>query len=154
MAELFLCSGEAVSSSNGAAAALFEGWERLASRRSGMAALAIHLRQCLDGSGVRCMAFGTDRESLPAELAGPAEAAALLTVLERTAADPTVIPDVAWSPELLDWWRGKLARQGGSPEDGAGGDEVEHVPIRAGQPSEAPPTAAGGVGQAAQLRGR
>ena len=78
--------------------------------RPGMAALADYLRQTLDGSGVGFMAFGLDREFLPAALAGPAESAALLAVAEQTAADPTLIPDVAWSPELLDWWHGKLAR--------------------------------------------
>ena len=113
MAELFLCSGQAVYLSNGGAVALFEGWERLAQAdagRPGMAAVAAFLRRTLDGSGVGCMAFGMDRAELPAELAGPAELAALLAVAEQTAADPTLIPDVNWSPELLDFWRELLAR--------------------------------------------
>ena len=75
-----------------------------------MAAVAAFLRRTLDGSGVGCMAFGMDRAELPAELAGPAELAALLAVAEQTAADPTLIPDVNWSPELLDFWRKLLAR--------------------------------------------
>ena len=113
VAESFLCCGEWVYLSNGGTAALFEGWERLArsdAGRPGMAAVAVYLRRTLDGSAVGCMAFGMDWEELPVELAGPDEVAALLTVAERTAADPTLVPDVVWSPELLDWWRVKLAR--------------------------------------------
>ena len=112
VAESFLCSGEWVHLSNGGAVALFEGWERLAradAGRPGMAVLAEYLRQTLDGSGVGCMAFGMDWEELPDELAGPDEVAALLTVAERTAADPTLVADVDLSPVVLDWWRGKLA---------------------------------------------
>lgn len=113
MAESFLCRGEWVHLSNGGAAALFEGWERLAREdagQPGMANLAAHLHRIVNSSGVGCMAFGMDRQYLPDELTGPAELTALLTVAERTARDPTLIPDVNWSPELLEMWRGKLAR--------------------------------------------
>ena len=126
VAESFLCSGEWVHLSNGGAVTLFQGWERLAraaAGQPGMAALAGYLRQTLDGSGVGCMAFGMDREELPVELAGPDEVAALLSVAEQTAADPMLIPDVAWSPEVLDWWRGKLARLLQALRQSAGGHE-------------------------------
>ena len=112
MSELFLCHGEVVHLSNREAEALFEGWERLAQAdagRPGMATLAAYLRHTLNFNGVGCMAFGMDREELPSELAGPAESAALLAVAERTAADPTLVPHVNWSPERLDEWRGLLA---------------------------------------------
>jgi hypothetical protein len=51
-----------------------------------------------------------DFEFLPNELAAPAELAALLAVVERTVADPTLIPDVDWSLELVESWRERLAR--------------------------------------------
>lgn len=113
MAESFLCGGEWVHLSNGATESLFEGWERLAraaAGRPGMTALAAYLRRSLDHEGAGCRAFGMDRESLPDELAGPAEAAALLAVVEQTAADPTLVPDINWSPELMSWWREQLTR--------------------------------------------
>jgi hypothetical protein len=121
---MFRCCGEWVYLSNGGAAALFEGWERLARSevgRPGMAALADYLRRTVDGSGVGCMAFGMDWEELPAELSGPDELAALLAVAERTAADPMLVPDIQWSPELLAWWRGVLARMVGALRESVGG---------------------------------
>jgi hypothetical protein len=113
VAESFLCRGKWIHFSNEATKSLFEGWERLAladARRPGMAVVAAYLRERLDRGGAGCRAFGMDREFLPDELTGPAETAALLAVVERTVADPTLVPDVNWSPELLEWWRGQLAR--------------------------------------------
>ena len=113
MAEAFQCRGEWVHFSNGATEPLFEGWERLAQAdvgRPGMAAVVAYLRERLVNGGAGCRAFGMDREFLPDELAGPEESAALLAVVERTVADPTLVPDVNWSPELLSWWRGQLSR--------------------------------------------
>lgn len=111
MAESFVCRGEWVHFTNGATASLFEGWERLAladATRPGMAAVATNLRRAIDHSGAGARAFGMDREFLPDELAGPAERAALLAVVERTVADPTLIPDVGWSPEGVESWRERL----------------------------------------------
>jgi hypothetical protein len=102
VAESFRCRGEWVHFSNGATESLFEGWERLAlsdATTSGMAAVAAYLRRAIDHGGAGCRAFGMDREFLPDELAGPAESAALLAVIERTVADPTLVPDVNWSPD-------------------------------------------------------
>lgn len=112
MAESFLCAGEWVHLSNGATESLFEGWERLArsnSSRPGMVAVAAYLRRSLEGEGAGCRAFGMDREYLPEGLSGPAEIAALLAVAEQTAADPTLIPDIPWSPDLSAWWRDRLS---------------------------------------------
>ena len=72
--------------------------------------IAAYLRRAINHGGAGARAFGMDREFLPDELAGPAESAALLAVVEQTVADPTLVPDVNWSPELLEWWRGQLAR--------------------------------------------
>lgn len=113
MAESFLCRGERVHFSNGATESLFEAWERLAladAGRPGMAAVAAYLQRALDHEGAGARAFGMDREFRPDELAGSAASAALLAVVEQTVADPTLVPDVNWSPELLEWWRGQLAR--------------------------------------------
>jgi hypothetical protein len=92
---------------------LFECWERLAraaADQPGMAALTAYLRRSLDHGGAGGRAFGMDREFLPDELAGPQETAALLEVVEQTAADPTLVPDVNWSPKLLAWWGDQLKR--------------------------------------------
>lgn len=113
MAESFLCCGEWVHLSSGATESLLEGWERLAradAGRPGMAEVAACLRNRLDREGAGCRAFGMDWQVLPDELARPAEASALLTLIERTVSDPTLIPDVKWSPGLIMWWRGLLAR--------------------------------------------
>ena len=113
MAESFLCGGEWVHLSNGATESLFECWERLAKAAAdqpGMATLAAYLRRSLNHAGAGARAFGMDREFLPDELAGPRETAALLAVVEQTAADPTLVPDVNWSPELLAWWGEQLKR--------------------------------------------
>jgi hypothetical protein len=55
-------------------------------------------------------AFGMDREFLPDELAPPANLAELLEIAEWTAADPTWIADIKWSPELMASWRERLSR--------------------------------------------
>ena len=113
MSEVFLCRGERVHFSNGATESLFECWKRLAQEdagRPGMAAVAACLRERLANYGDGCRSFGMDPEFLPDELAGPNESAALLAVVERTVADPTLVPEVNWSPELLAWWRRQLAR--------------------------------------------
>lgn len=113
MAESFLCGGEWVHLSNGATESLFECWERLAraaADQPGMAVLAAYLRRALDHGGAGARAFGMDREFLPDELVGARETAALLEVVEQTAADPTLVPDVNWSPELLAWWGEQLNR--------------------------------------------
>ncbi len=113
VAESFVCRGEWVHFTNGATVSLFEGWERLAvadAGRPGMAGVAAYLRRAIDHSGAGARAFGMDREFLPDELAGLAESAALLAVVERTVADPTLIPDVDWSPEGVESWRERFAR--------------------------------------------
>lgn len=113
MAESFLCCGELVFFSSGATVSLFEGWERLAltdSWRPGMLAVATYLRRQVECGGDGCRSFGMDYEFLPDEMAGFTEAAALPAVVERTVADPRLIPDVNWSLELLAWWRGQLFR--------------------------------------------
>jgi hypothetical protein len=47
---------------------------------------------------------------MPDGLSGPAEIAALRSVIDQTAEDPTLIPDVNWSPALNDSWRERLVR--------------------------------------------
>jgi hypothetical protein len=113
VAESFLCRGEWVHFTNGATESLFEGWVRLAladAAAPGMAAVAAYLRRAIDHGGAGARSFGMDREFLPDELGGPAESAALLAVIERTVSDPTLVPDVNWSPELLVSWRERLTR--------------------------------------------
>ena len=75
-----------------------------------MVAVAAYLRRQVECGGDGCRSFGMDYEFLPDEIAGPTETAALLAVVERTVADPQLIPDVNWSPELLAWWREQLFR--------------------------------------------
>ena len=133
MAESFQCRGGWVHFSNGATESLVEGWERLAladAGRPGMAAVADNLRRAIDHGGAGARAFGMDREFLPDEFDGQAEATALLAVVEQTVADPTLVPDVNWSPELLEWWRGQLARMAEA--------------LRAGSPDAAPGTSIDG----------
>ena len=125
--ESFLCGGVWVDFSNGATESLFEGWEQLARAdpsRPGMAVVAAYLRRSLDREGPGTRAFGMDRELLPDELTRPAELAALRAVVERTAADPTLVPDVNWSPEVLASWRERLTRM------------VQALRAVAGQPTE------------------
>jgi hypothetical protein len=113
MAESFLCCGEWVHRTNGATESLFECWEQLAlaaAAQPGMTTVAAYLRARLDHAGVGVRSFGMDRDYMPDELAGPAESAALLAIIERTAHDPTLVPDVNWSPELVVWWRERLSR--------------------------------------------
>ena len=113
MAESFGCCAGWVDFTNGAVESLFECWERLAradAGRPGMGTLASYLRRAIDHRGPGDRAFGMDREYLPDELAGPAELAALIVVVGRTATDPTLVSDVNWSPELLASWRERLGR--------------------------------------------
>lgn len=136
MAELFLYRGKCVHLSNGATESLFEGWERLAladAAMPGMAAVSAYLRRAIDHDGAGCRSFGMDHEFLPDELAGPPELAALLSVVERTVADPTLVPDVNWSPELVAWWRGQLARMAEALRVGAQDPEPGAAPDRGGE---------------------
>jgi hypothetical protein len=113
VAESFLCRGEWIDWSNGATKALFECWAAMATEsadRPGMTAVAAYLRWSLDSSGPGNRAFGMDREVFPDTLAGPAEIAALLEVIQRTADDPCRIPDVDWTPELRARWSERLDR--------------------------------------------
>jgi hypothetical protein len=111
VAESFLCQGEWVEMSNGATESLFECWATAASvagDRPGMAALAAFLRHALDASGPGSRAFGMDRDVFPDELAGAAGVAALLELIDRTVADPSRVPDVTWTPDLVESWAGRL----------------------------------------------
>jgi hypothetical protein len=99
-----------------------------------MTAVAAYLRDRIDNHGAGCRSFGLDREVLPKELSGSVELAALLAVVERTVTDPTLIPDVNWSPELLEWWRDRLGRMAAAlraiaqdTEAGAAADGEENV---------------------------
>jgi hypothetical protein len=124
VAESFVCGGHWVDFSNGATESLFECWERLAladASTPGMTELAAYLRRSLDRGGPGGRAFGMDREFLPDELAGPAELAAVLAVVERTAEDPTLVDDVNWSPEAIASWRERLALMVGALRAGIGG---------------------------------
>lgn len=111
MAEAFACGGQWVHFSNGAVESLLACWERLAKGRAdepGMGTLAAYLRQLIDHSGPGARSFGMNRELLPDELSSPPESAALLKVVEETAADPTLVSGVNWSCELVADWQERL----------------------------------------------